>query len=349
MAQMDFVPQSRQGAINDFHRARLQAALERVLARFTGQSADLLSYEKVAEQLHIVGRAEQGVREIPVAAIVGSVGRYNDFSRTFLPRLESDRDRWVGVKTAVSHISELPAIEVYQIGDAYFVLDGNHRVSIARREGLLFIDAFVIEVQTRVPLSPGDQPDELLIKAEQAAFLAATRLDKRWPAADFGVSVPGQYAHLENHIEVHRYFIEVDEERELTDEEAVDRWYKESYWPMIQAIREQGVLRYFPNRTETDFYVWLARHRALLQHELGLEIKPETIARLAEQAQPSPPRKIGRLYQQILDVVVPDKWQSPSRAESWSEERLLARYSDRLLADILVPLAAADGDWPGLT
>ncbi|MCP4424986.1 MAG: hypothetical protein GY803_10870, partial [Chloroflexi bacterium] len=47
--------------------------------------------------------------------------------------------------------------------------------------------------------------------------------------------------------------------------------------------------------------------------------------------------------------VVPDKWQSPSRAESWSEERLLARYSDRLLADILVPLAAADGDWPGLT
>ena len=341
---MDFVPPSRQGAIKDFHRARLRAALERILARFTGRSADLLSYDEVAEQLQIVGRAEQGLRQIPVAAIVGSVGRYNDFSRTFLPRLKSDRERWVGVKTAVAHISELPAIDVYQIGDAYFVLDGNHRVSIARRDGLEFIDARVTEVRTRVPLSPDDQPDELLIKAEMAAFFNHTQVDKRWPEADFRVSVPGQYTHLENHLEVHRYFIEMAEDRELTDEEAVARWYTEAYQPMIQAIREQGVLRYFPGRTETDFYVWLARHRALLQHELGLEIKPEIVARLAEQVRPSPSRS---LYQQILDVVVPDKWQSQPRTNSWSEERLLARYSDHLLADILVPLAA-DGDWVGL-
>ncbi|MCB9420978.1 MAG: universal stress protein [Ardenticatenaceae bacterium] len=339
MDQLDFVPPSRQGAIKDFHRARLRAGLERILARFTGRSVDLLSYDEVAEQLQIVGRAEQGLRQIPVAAIVGSVGRYNDFSRTFLPRYSSSQDRWVGVKTAVAHISELPAIDVYQIGAAYFVLDGNHRVSIARRDGLDFIDARVTEVRTRVPLAPDDQPDELLIKAEMAAFFRHTQADQRWPEADFRVSAPGQYAHLENHLEVHRYFIEMAENRDLTDEEAAARWYTEAYQPMIQAIREQGILRYFPGRTETDFYVWLARHRALLQHELGLEIKPETIARLAEQVRPLPSRS---LYQQILDVIVPDKWQSPQHTDSWSEERLLARYSDHLLADILVPLAASD-------
>ena len=337
---MDFVPQSRQGAIKDFHRARLRAGLERILARFTGRSDDLLPYDEVAEQLQIVGRAEQGLRQIPVAAIVGSVGRYNDFSRTFLPRLKSDRERWVGVKTAVAHISELPAIDVYQIGEAYFVLDGNHRVSVARREGLEFIDARVTEVRTRVPLSPDDQPDELLIKAEMAAFFNHTQVDKRWPEADFHVSVPGQYAHLENHLEVHRYFIEMAEECDLSDDEAVARWYTEAYRPMIQAIREQGILRYFPGRTETDFYVWLARHRALLQHELGLEIKPETAARLVEQVRPLPASR--SLYQQILDVVVPDTWQSTPGSDSWSEERLLSRYSDHLLADILVPLAADD-------
>lgn len=340
-------PRSRQGAIKDFHRARMRASLERILARFTGRPADLLSYDEVTEQLQVVGRAEQGLREIPLAAIVGSVGRYHDFSRTFLPRLSSDRDRWVGVKTAVYHISELPAIDVYQIGEVYFVLDGNHRVSIARREGLEFIDARVTEVRTRVPLAPHDQPDELLIKAEMAAFFNHTQVDKRWPNADFRVSVPGQYAHLENHIEVHRYFIEVAEERELSDETAVERWYTESYRPMIRAIREQGILRYFPDRTETDFYVWLARHRLLLQHELGLEIKPETIARLAERVRPLPERKISRLYHQMLDVVVPDKWQSAAPTESWSEERLLARYSDRLLADILVPLLPEENG-PGL-
>jgi hypothetical protein len=332
-------PKSYQSAIKDFHRARLRANLERILALFTGQSADLLSYREVAEKLHVVGRAEHGLRQIPLAAIVGSVGRYHDFTRTFLPRLSSDRDRWVGVKTAVFHISDLPAITVYKIGEAYFVLDGNHRVSIARREGLEFIDAHVTEVRTRVPLLPGDRPDELLIKAEMAAFFNHTQVDKRWPEADFRVSVPGQYAHLENHLEVHRYFIEMAEERDLTDEEAVARWYTEAYQPMIQAIREQGILRYFPGRTETDFYVWLARHRALLQHELGQEIKPETVARLAEQIRPLPPRS---LYQKILDVIVPDKWQSQPGADSWSEERLLARYSDRLLADILVPLPAGD-------
>lgn len=340
-------PRSYRSAIKDFHRARLRANLERILARFTGQSADLLSYREVAEKLHVTGQAEQGLRQIPLAAIVGSVGRYHDFSRTFLPRLSSDRNRWVGVKTAVFHISDLPAITVYKIGDAYFVLDGNHRVSIARREGLEFIDAHVTEVRTRVPLSPDDQPDELLIKAEMAAFFHHTQADKRWPEADFRVSVPGQYAHLENHIEVHRYFIEMAEARDLADEEAVARWYTEAYRPMIQAIREQGILRYFPGRTETDFYVWLARHRALLQHELGLEIKPETVARLVEQVRPLPPGKQNRLYQRILDVVVPDRWQSQPRTESWSEERLLARYSDRLLADILVPLPS-DGDWAGL-
>lgn len=338
MAQMDYLSPAQQSAINDFHQARKRAALERILARFTGQSADLLSFDDVTEKLHVIGQTAQGLRQIPVASIVGSVARYNDFSRTFLPRLSSDQDRWVSVKTAAYHISDLPAIDVYQIGDAYFVLDGNHRVSIARRQGLEFIDARVTQVRTRVPLAPDDQPDELLIKAELAAFFDHTRLDELWPEADFLVSVPGQYAHLENHIEVHRYFIEVAEARELTDKEAVTRWYEEAYQPMIQAIREQGILRYFPGRTETDFYIWLARHRTLLQHELGLEIKPETVARMAEQVRPLP--KQNRLYRQILDVIVPEKWQSAPRSDSWSEERLLARYSDRLLADILVPLAA---------
>jgi nucleotide-binding universal stress UspA family protein len=250
---------------------------------------------------------------------------------------------------AAADVSQLPPIEVYQIGEAYFVLDGNHRVSIARRQGLENIDAEVIEVRTKVPLSPDDQPDELIIKAEYAAFLDSTGLDHLRPDADLRVSIPGQYTKVENYIEVHRYFTEVEEDRELTDNDAVSRWYDEAYAPMIEAIREQGILRYFPGRTETDFYVWLARHRADLQRELDWDIGPETaVAKLASRYEHRPDRPIFRLSHRILDVVVPDRWKSGSGVETWSQSKILVRYSDRLFADILVPLSDDENSWKAL-
>jgi hypothetical protein len=87
-------------AIHDFHSARQKAAVQEVLARFTGKSTQLLSYEDVAEKLKLRGRSERGVQNIPLDAIVGSVGRYTDFTRTFLPRRADDRERWAGVKAA---------------------------------------------------------------------------------------------------------------------------------------------------------------------------------------------------------------------------------------------------------
>lgn len=337
-------------AIRDFQQARARAALQQFTARLTGKSANLLSYDEVAEQLKLKGGRSRGLQTIPVEAIVGSVGRYSDFTRTFLPRLRSDQDRWASVRLAADHVTDLPAIDVYQIGDVYFVLDGNHRVSIARQQGISFIDARVTEVQSRVPLSPDVQPDDLIVKAEYAAFLEFTRLDQLRPDADLTVSVPGQYASLENHIEVHRYFIEAAEERELSDEEAVSRWYDEAYLPMVAAIREQGILRYFPGRTETDFYVWLARHRADLQNELGWQVRPEVaVARLAGKVQPQPKRRMARVYRRILDTVLPKKWQSGHRPESWRQEKLLDRYSRQLFADVLAVGGEGKGEeWPAL-
>ena len=336
-------------AIRDFQQARAKAGLQQITARLTGKSADLLSYEQVAEQLKITGRTWRGLQEIPLDAIVGSVGRYADFTRTFLPRLRSDQERWATVKAAADYVTELPAIDVYQIGEVYFVLDGNHRVSIARRQGLQFIEAHVTEVRTRVPLSPDVRPDELIIKAEYAAFLEYTRLDQLREGADLSVSAPGQYASLENHIEVHRYFVEVAEERELSDEEAVCRWYDEAYLPMVAAIREQGILRYFPGRTETDFYVWLARHRAALQNELGWQIRPGVaVARLAGKVRPKPRRRVARVYRRVLDTILPERWQSGHQSQTWTQEKMLDRYSQQLFADVLAAGGRAAGDWPAL-
>ena len=74
-------------AIEDFHQARQRASIQEVIARFTGRSNQLLSYDDVAQKLRLNTRTERGIQNIPLAAIVGSVGRYTDFTRTFLPCL----------------------------------------------------------------------------------------------------------------------------------------------------------------------------------------------------------------------------------------------------------------------
>jgi nucleotide-binding universal stress UspA family protein len=322
-----------------FHRARRQAAVESLLARLSGQSADLLSYDEVADKLRVSGQSPGGLRQIPVAAIVGSVGRYQDFTRTFLPRDQVDQDRWVRVGAAAPVIGDLPPIECYKIGDSYFVLDGNHRVSIARQQGVAYIDAYITEVRTRVPLPPGARPDDLIIAAEYADFLERTRLDITHQGVDMRVSEPGQYRHLENHIEAFRYRLESQNDDELPLDEAAARWYDAAYLPLVEAIREQGILRYFPGRTETDFFVWLARHRAELEHALGWQISPEVaVARLLPKAQASERASTRRLsgLRRLTHLVVPERPAVPP--VSWAGERLVARYSDHLFANILLPM-----------
>src|ERR1044071_5982279 len=135
-------------AIQDFQSARQRAGMEEVLARISGKSNELLSYDEVAQKLRLRARSDAGIQSIPIDAIVGSVGRYSDFTRTFLPRSNQDRERWARVKAAFMDPNQaLPPIEVYKVGDLYFVQDGNHRVSIAKQEGFTTIEAHVIEVK----------------------------------------------------------------------------------------------------------------------------------------------------------------------------------------------------------
>jgi hypothetical protein len=141
--------------------------MELVLAHLIGESAELLCYDDVRQQLKAVGGAHRGLHDIPLGATVGSVGRCADFSRSFLPLRDEDQQRWIRVKTAVADLTGLPPIEVYRVGEVYFVFDGNHRVSVARQLGAPYIQAYVTEVHTKVPLSP----DDLIIKTEYADFL----------------------------------------------------------------------------------------------------------------------------------------------------------------------------------
>jgi nucleotide-binding universal stress UspA family protein len=338
----------RSTAINDFRQAHQRAALQLVLSRVTGKSVELLSYEDVLGKLRLTGRSSRGVREIPISAIAGTVGRTSDFTRTFLPRKASDEQRWANLLAFAQQnsLDALPPIEVYQIGEAYFVQDGHHRVSVARTLGVEFIAAYVTEVQTRVPLTPDDDWNALIRNAEYATFLDYTRLDRLRPKTDFTVSVAGQYAKLEDHIEVHRYFREMAEGRELDFEEAVCRWHDEAYLPIAEAIHDQGLLSDFPGRTTTDFYLWIAEQRLLLQNELGWAISPEAAtASLADRFTTRSRPLLDRAGRALLGAVIPAGFKSGPTVGQWRRAKTVARYSDRLFADILVPLSAAPPNW----
>jgi hypothetical protein len=292
-------------ANQDFRRARSRATLEEIMARLTGRSAELLCYPDVRQNLRATTPTSRGLQDIPLDAIVGSVGRCTDFTRSFLPLKDSDRARWAKVELAMLDLRGLPPIEVYQIDQVYFVLDGNHRVSIARQLGTAYIQAYVTEVHTKLSLSPDDQPDDLIVKAEYAEFLEHTRLGELRPGGDLSVSVPGQYQELEEHIAAHHYLMGVGETREIPYEEAVTDWHDTVYLPVVQIIREKDILRDFPHRTETDLYVWIAKHRAELAQERDGEIRPEAVADdLVEKFSARPQRVLARAIERMRNVIL---------------------------------------------
>jgi hypothetical protein len=302
--ERDGQPKSWASANEDFRRARSQAALEEIMARLTGRSAALLCYEDVRQNLRATTSTSRGLQDIPIDAIVGSVGRCTDFTRSFLPRKDSDRARWAKVELAMTDLKGMPPIEVYQIDQIYFVVDGNHRVSIARQFGSVYIQAYVTAVKTKLSLSPDDQPDDLIVKAEYAEFLERTHLDELRPDGDLSVSVPGQYRELEEHIAAHRYLMEVEEGGEIPYELAVADWYDTVYLPVVHIIREKDILRDFPHRTETDLYVWIARHQAELAQEQDEEIRPEAAAEdLVERFSPRLRRVLARAIGRIRNII----------------------------------------------
>jgi nucleotide-binding universal stress UspA family protein len=333
-------------ALRDFDEARRRGALEAIMARLTGKSDELLSYEEVRGKLKAKGNINRGLQDIPLDAIVGSVGRYTDFRRSFLPKRASDQERWAQVKAKVTSMEGLPPIEVYQIGEAYFVRDGNHRVSVAREIGAQFIQAYVTEVRTRVPLSVDDEPDDVILKAEYADFLEHTHLDRLRPDANLTVTAPGRYRTIEEHIQVHHYFMGLEQQRDVPYDEAVTHWYDDVYLPVIRVIREQGILREFSNRTETDLYLWLAEHRAALRERLGWEVRPEAAATdLASQSSDRPERVVARVSGKILRAVRPNELESGPAPGEWRRERSGSQRDGRLFADILIPLNGDAKGW----
>jgi hypothetical protein len=252
-----------------FNEARRRAFVQDMLAEVGGRPDSLLSFDEVRRQLHLSEPSQEPVtKEVPLDKIVGSVGRYHDFNRAFLPRAQVDPRRWTRI-ARLQRQSRLPPIDLFQVGDVYFVRDGHHRVSVARTLKYRAIRAHVVQIPLRVPLETTTSPEDLIRKAEYADFLEKTSLDRTCPDQRVELTPPGGYASLLQHIEVHQFYMGLRSRKYPTLPEAANNWYRSVYLPVTERIQASRVLANFPGRTEADLYLWISENRARLQMRYG--------------------------------------------------------------------------------
>lgn len=277
----DFEPGTADRSFADFAAARTKSFFRSVLAWLTGQPNTLMRFEDVREKLRIGGPIYRGMHTVHLDHIVGTVDRYADFDRAFLPTQDFTAFRWRRVNRAWFEDVSLPPIQLYKVGEVYFVVDGNHRVSVARERGQEFIEAEVRECAVKVPVTPDLHPDDLEVLGEQVEFLERSGLDRVVPGVLLRTTVLGGYDRILEHIAVHRFFMGIDWQRDIGDEEAVAHWYHHVYLPIVEVIRHSDILKNFPGRTETDLYLWALDHRHYLVERLQARL--DEPARLAEE------------------------------------------------------------------
>jgi hypothetical protein len=263
----------------DFQRARFKAFMNRVWATLSGQPSTLLSYDEIKEKLHIGGPIYRGVKTVRVDQIAGSLNRYHEFDRVFLPASDKLAARWTSVNRAFYQEISLPPVVLYKVGEVYFVVDGHHRVSVAREQGQIYIEAEVRECATRVNITPSIRPEDLVILQNKVHFLERTSIDTLIPESNIKLTIPDGFDRMLEHIAVHRYFMGLDWKRDISEEEAIRHWYETVYMPIVSIIRETGILSEFPTKTEGDLYLWVLDHQRYLAEE-GQALQPPEAAAL---------------------------------------------------------------------
>lgn len=265
----------RDEAREEWSDARRKFFWNQMLELIGDKPTELLDFNDISKRLHLRTAIYRGIQDVPLAKIIGSVGRYQDFRGEFLPTNPEMRDRWQRI--AAVYLDPLsggvPPVELYKVGDSYFVKDGNHRVSVANQLEMNTIEAHVWEYPAPLEgLDPDTDVNTLLLLAERRDFLEATQLDKLRPGHNIELTNPGGYTELLRQIARYQDILSKIDSREVPYEEAVTSWYDMIYETTIQAIDEEKVMELFPDRTPADFFVWITRHQRNLEELYGKKI-----------------------------------------------------------------------------
>ena len=284
--------------MSHFDEARRAAVIGDLLRHLRGRPVELLSFDEVRHRLRLKSFVDRGIEEVPLEQIQGTLGRAHEFNRVFLPRQESLRERWTKLDSLARGAAGFPPVELYKVGEVYFVVDGHHRVSVARSLGAPTIEARVSEFLTPIPLDGDESPDEILLRSALLDFLEATGLDPGTLDEYLTTEASGPQRLLE-HVNVHRYYLGTMYDREFSPAEAVASWRDTVFRPVVSIIRTSGIMEDFPDRTETDLYLFVMDHLHSLRERYGRQVEPGAAVRHLRLMQSGQRSRLGRFVDRL--------------------------------------------------
>ena len=258
---------------NDFQRARRRQVLSRVASRLHRSPDDInliLPYNEVIAALGFRGERHLGLRTIKLDAVVGSVEARRDFDRHFRPTSGRVRERWERLALAQRRGESIPPIDVYQVGDLYFVKDGHHRVSIGTATGQRTIDAYVTQVLTQVSAQGIRGRHDLVMKSYQHLFMDRVPLPEA-AYAKLACTDPWSYAELDENVEAWGFRCMQAERQYLDREQIARRWFAEEFTPVVRMLRAADLVG---SGTDAEAYMRVAsqRYRLMRTHEWNDEV-----------------------------------------------------------------------------
>lgn len=262
-----------QDARTDFSRARRRRRLSDLAMRLRREPDDvnvILPFDEVVAALGKRSERQLGLQTIQLDSIVGTVDRTREFDRSFRPTSHRVRQRWERIARAMRKGESMPPIEVYRIGDLHFVVDGHHRVSVARQLGHDVIDAIVTEIVTEVPVDRNTRVHDLALKSHQRLFYERVPLPA--PARErIRLSDDWLYAELAECVEAWG-FRAIQVRREfLSRQQVAALWFEEEFVPVVEVLDAEDLLG---DLSEAEAYMRIIdlRYMLLRTHEWNEEI-----------------------------------------------------------------------------
>ena len=254
---------------------------------------DLLDLGDVERRLRPFARRYLGVRAIPLEHVVGTDSRVGAFSRRFQPRHEFSRERLRSLEAGFPD-GGFPAIVAVKLGDTYFVIDGHHRVALARRRGAATIDADVTEFVARVPLPAGADMVEVVLRELERVFLEESGLADARRGARLSASRPALYLELLENLQVHGYHLMREQGRVLSKAEIAADWYDRIYSPVIAAIDRDRLGSEHRDAPDADLFLLLHMRRRDAFPSCGCPPLEETVGTIVTEPARKRRRRVFR-------------------------------------------------------
>ena len=276
-------------AAGAFDRARSREVVARLGRWLRRQPSDvnaILPFDEVVRALGRLSERDLGLQTIPLDAVVGTVDRdRGPFDRRFRPRSSNARARWVRMAASLQRGEPMEPIAVYRVGEAYFVRDGHHRVSVARAAGHTSIQARVTEVLTTAGASADLRFTDLPVKTHERYFLERVPLP---PEARTRVVVrdPARYAALAEGVEAWGFRVMQERRRLMSRNEVAEAWFRDEYLPVVAVLRDTGLMPAGADETEAYMRLTEARYNLLRTHGWDEGVVQRLAARLRRRSGP---------------------------------------------------------------